>query len=62
MSISMQQFSAILISETFINPDDAPDLYSYSKLTCNLLLISDFSPLVLYTLGLKIDLYYHRHM
>ena len=31
ISILIQRFNAILISETFSCPDEAPDLYSYSR-------------------------------
>jgi len=39
----------LLIGETFLHPDEAPDLQPLQTLV----LVFDFSPLVLYTLGHK---------
>jgi len=43
----LQRFNAILVGETFVDANKAPGVY----LLHALLLVSDFSPLVLYTLG-----------
>jgi len=51
ISVLIQRFNAVLIGETFLHPDEAPDLYSsHSK---RLFLVFDLSPLVLYTLSIK---------